>query len=188
MNNIVFNKIVFTGAQGTGKTTMLNLFKDKFDEVITEIVRNLSKQGVKVNELGDCEGQIRIFDEYSNLLKSNKSFISDRCFIDVMAYTKYLLDHCKSDEERSTFEIELERERAIASEFFKQNQDINICYFPIEFNVIDDGFRSTNEEFRKIIDENIYHELVHLVKNKARIFTIRGTIEERTKQIENIIH
>ena len=75
-NKIVFNKIVVTGAQGTGKTTMLNLFKDKFDEVITEIVRNLSKQGVKVNELGDCEGQIRIFDEYSNLLKSNKSFKS----------------------------------------------------------------------------------------------------------------
>ena len=38
------------------------------------------------------------------------------------------------------------------------------------------------------IDDNIYYELVHLVKNKERIFVIRGGVEERTKQIEKILN
>ena len=182
------HQLVFTGAQGTGKTTMLNLFKDKFDVVITEVVRNLSKQGVKVNELGDCEGQKRIFDEYLKLLDNDKSFISDRCLIDVLTYTKYLSRTHKDPEIRRQLKILLGEQRQITRDFFKEHQDIDICFFPAEFEVVDDGFRSTSKEFRDWIDDNIYYELVHLVKNKERIFVIRGSVEERTKQIEKILN
>ena len=109
------NKLVFTGAQGTGKTTMLNIFKDKFDVVITEVVRNLSKQGVKVNELGDYEGQKRIFDEYLKLLNNDKSFISDRCLIDVLTYTKYLCRTHEDPEIRRQLKILLGEQRQSVS-------------------------------------------------------------------------
>ena len=56
-------RLIFTGAQGTGKTTILNHFKNEGYNVITEVVRNLSKEGVKINEMGDESSQARIYDE-----------------------------------------------------------------------------------------------------------------------------
>ena len=64
-------RIILTGAQGTGKTTVLNYFKDTFLTPITEVARNLSKQGVKINEDGDKKSQDVIFQTYYDLLSLN---------------------------------------------------------------------------------------------------------------------
>ena len=37
-------QVVFTGAQGTGKTTMLNVFKDKFETVVTVQLSYIDKR------------------------------------------------------------------------------------------------------------------------------------------------
>ena len=42
------HRIIFTGAQGTGKTTVLNHYKENGKNVITEVVRRLAKKGVKI--------------------------------------------------------------------------------------------------------------------------------------------
>ena len=63
-------RIHFVGAQGTGKTTILNHYKEQGYNVITEIVRNLAKEGVNINEMGDVDGQKKIFSSYQKLLKS----------------------------------------------------------------------------------------------------------------------
>ena len=80
-------RLHFVGAQGTGKTTILNHYKDQGYNVITEIVRNLAKEGVNINEMGDVEGQKTIFGSYQKLLKSKKGYISDRGLVDVLSYT-----------------------------------------------------------------------------------------------------
>ena len=77
--NIYFNKkniimkIILTGSQGTGKSTVLKEFENEGWNVITEVVRNLSKEGIKINEMGDEEGQKRIFDTYKELLMEMKN-------------------------------------------------------------------------------------------------------------------
>lgn len=178
-------RIVFTGAQGTGKTTLLNLYRDKFDIVITEVVRNLAKEGVKVNELGDCEGQERIYNEYLKLLSNKNSYISDRCLVDVFAYSLYLYDNARPDLKDAFSEIVTKQSKKLR-EFFKLNPDIIICYVPIEFRVENDGFRSTNEDFRREIDSNIKFILFDYLKHE-NTFTIFGDIENRTKLVDKIL-
>ena len=82
-------KILLTGAQGTGKSTILKELEKEGFKTITEVVRNLAKTGVNVNEMGDEEGQNIIFKTYQKLLNENDDYVSDRCLIDVAAYTRY---------------------------------------------------------------------------------------------------
>ena len=85
-------KLIFTGAQGTGKSTILNHYKEKGMNCITEVVRNLSKQGININESGDESGQKVIFETYKEVLTQPGDYISDRGLTDVLAYTMYLRD------------------------------------------------------------------------------------------------
>lgn len=171
------SKIVFTGAQGTGKTTILEKFKKDGYDVITEIVRNLAKNGVNINKDGDENGQQTIFDEYKRLLSTNSNYVSDRCLIDVTAYTIYLSKHGKVGGE---FTDEMLRQ---LHQFITQNPDIIYCYFPIEFDVVADGVRDTDEEFRKEINDII---LALLKLLKIKFVYITGNPEERYKIIRTV--
>ena len=62
-------RIILTGAQGTGKTTVLNLFKEAGWPVITEVVRKLHKeQGIGINRDGNGNTQQMVFNAYNELL------------------------------------------------------------------------------------------------------------------------
>lgn len=174
-------KICFTGAQGTGKTTMLNELateKEKGIEIITEVVRKLSKKGVKINKEGDETGQTRIFNDYKKLLTKTPGFISDRGLIDVVAYTVYLARHNNISEEFANKQLKA------LHKFVKENNDIMYCFFPIEFDIAADGVRDTDEQFRVEISEII---LTILAALKISFVYIKGTVEERTDTIKKLI-
>ena len=117
------SKIVFTGAQGTGKTTILEKFKEDGYDVITEVVRKLAKQGININKDGDENGQQTIFNVYKGLLSSKDNYVSDRCLIDVTAYTIYLNKQGKVSDD---FTNEILRQ---LHQVTTQNTDIIYCYF-----------------------------------------------------------
>src|SRR6056300_857795 len=78
-------RIAFTGAQSTGKTTLLNAlkadeaFRYKY-EFIDEITRRMQKKGLKINEAGGNTTQLLIMNEHiKNLLYEN--VIMDRCML-----------------------------------------------------------------------------------------------------------
>lgn len=72
-----------------------------------------------------------------------------------------------------------------AAKFYHDNPDIEICYFPIEFPVVDDGVRSTDEEFRAEIDFLIK---TFLDSAEIKYHTITGTVEERIAKVDSILN
>ena len=171
------DRIIFTGAQGTGKTTVLNEFRNHGKNVITEVVRNLAKEGIKINEMGDEKGQKKIFSTYEKLLSEQTEYISDMGLIDVLAYSIHL-------NKKGLVSDKLVKSQFNAlKKFVKNNQDIIYCYFPIEFNVVDDGIRSLDEDYRREIDNNIKEILISL---GAPWVTIRGSVEARVNMVNMI--
>lgn len=170
------HRIVFTGAHGTGKTTVLREMEKLGCNVITEVVRNLSKKGVKINKDGDEKGQTKIFKEYEKLLgeMTATGYISDRCMVDVVAYSMYLA------EQGNVSEKFVEKQIKALQKFRAANPDITYCYFPIEFDVVTDGVRDTDEEFRRAIDSNIVK--LFQVCGIQPIY-VRGSVPYRTSKI-----
>jgi hypothetical protein len=65
-----------------------------------------------------------------------------------------------------------------------------IFYIPIEFPLQDDGVRTTNEEFRKSIDQmmNTYITEASINQGLNHIHKIEGTLEERILAIKTIVN
>jgi nicotinamide riboside kinase len=189
MDQVMNVKINFVGAQGTGKTTLLEAarkdeaFKDF--QFCTEIVRELvKKKNLSINESGNAKSQKAFFDAYNRILNKD-GYISDRCIIDVHAYTNYLYDYKSSNSEKEFQSLykEILRENSILKSLNKDSFGI-IIYFPIEFELVDDGIRSLNSYFQEYIDQFIVDTLN---KYQLPFYTIRGSVEQRLKQLKEII-
>ena len=171
-------KICLTGSQGTGKTTILNHYRELGYNCITEVVRNLSKQGVPINTMGTLDGQKRIYEEYQRLFKETDNYISDRGLSDVLAYTIYLAD---TNDNEELWKIAFQQMQLL-KEFVKSNPNVQFFYFPIEFPVVNDGVRSMDEKYRKRIDV-IINALLKFCQ--IPFITVTGTVEERIKIIDD---
>lgn len=188
MDQVMNVKINFVGTQGTGKTTLLEAarkdeaFKDF--QFCTEIVRDLvKKKNLSINESGNTRSQKVFFDAYNKILNKD-GYISDRCILDVHAYTNYLYDYKSSNSEKELRSLykEILRENSILKSLNKDSFGI-IIYFPIEFELVDDGIRSLNVYFQEYIDQYIVNTLN---KYQLPFYTIRGSVEQRLKQLKEI--
>ena len=173
-------KYILTGSQGTGKSSLLHHFDGKMN-TITEVVRNLAKdEHIPVNEQGSEYGQRRIFDTYYELFsKTEGPWISDRGLTDVLAYTCYNMKDKGEKGEKLMDEL---MERFV--KFQETNSDVVYFYVPIEFDVVWDGFRSMDEEFRKEIDKNI-KDLLDVMG--VDYITLTGSVEERLETMKDVM-
>jgi predicted ATPase len=181
----------FTGAQGTGKTTILNeVIKEYKDmETVTNVVRSLHNDGVKINKKGNGKTQQLIYDtlkrKYIDYLYNssyedfNTGCICDRSLVDVVAYTKYLYERGKAS--KSSYEEQLKdlKEWAIYHRY-----GCLYIYIPIEFPVVEDGVRDVDEEYRAEIDKNI---IWLLQECGFDYYILEGSVEERVEIMKNII-
>lgn len=178
-------KISFTGAQSTGKTTLLNLCKENFPEFtyVDEVTRRLKREkGVEINNTADNydETQIEIINDHIENLKINDKdtkVILDRCIYDGYIYTKYLHDNGKVS--NKVLDIAYRSFRRYRSEY-----DIIFYTDPRDVKLVDDGERSTDMAFRDSII-NIY-EFFNL-DFESNVVRISGTVEQRWNMIKEFL-
>jgi len=185
----------FTGAQSTGKTTLLehlkctNLGSPSF-EFIPEVTRLVKREyEVPINEGGDDMTQMLIMTEHirniykgrtDNLIRSvNK--ILDRCALDGIVYSHYLLDKGKID--RATYDACDLIYRKLRNEY-----DVIFYTSPDDVELVDDGERSIDKHFREDIIGLFDMYLQYGITEKGpRVVYLEGTVEERLETIKSTL-
>ena len=185
-----YDKILMTGAQGTGKTTLLKALQNEpeFDnwKFYTNVVRTMvEEEGITINKEGTSESQKKIFDRYTQIMEDamKQPSISDRCIIDVNAYTSWLFDNCdpKDPEYNNLAEEDFKEKRQIVK---RKYEFPLLVYLPITFRLQGDGVRSEDEEYQKEIDRKIKQ----IVDNYGIPYiSVSGSTEERVQQIKDAV-
>lgn len=187
-------KICLLGSQGTGKSTLINSFKEQYS-VVDGIARNVIAHGGASNQKGDSYSQRRIFNDYMKALKGD--YLSTRSMIDVYAYTQYLVQHYDlvpynpfSIGEYLLLKIELWRELYLIKRWLIKNPDVIICYIPIEFDLVEDGVRSLNREYQRAIDRNMNNIFCKLILSCyiSKGYVITGSLQDRITYLKHIIN
>lgn len=175
--------ISFSGAQSTGKTTLLNHLQNlnehiKFVPEVTRLVRR--DYNLPINEDGNDVTQLMIIGEHlRNAYKiSNESSILDRCSLDGLVYTYWLCSKRKVSMSVYSF---------AESIFNKTINKYDVIFYtsPEDVNLIDDGERSANSDFR---DDIIKLFESYILEFNINIVRLSGTVEERLQTIKKTLN
>lgn len=175
--------ISFTGAQCTGKSTLLRkMFHDeKYRKCtfIKEVTRKVASKGHMINDSGDDITQLMILNEHLNNHMLTGCTVLDRCILDGLIYTHWL--HKQGKVSRWVVDYAEELHRILVTKL-----DVIFYTSPDGIDLVDDGQRSVDTQFRNdIIDMyNNYFELKPEITEKTIVLT--GDVETRYKQIKQI--
>ena len=171
--------ISFSGAQSTGKSTLLKLWQEAVPEwnYIPEVTRLVKREyDLPINEDGNDLTQAMIMGEHlrNAFVKREKHAILDRCSLDGLVYTHWLCDNKKVSKDayshaRYVFDNTIDK------------YDLIIYTSPEDVPVVDDGERSINVKFREEIIQLFERYIVRVSPEK--LLRVRGSVEERTEQI-----
>ncbi len=174
--------VSFTGAQSTGKTTLLNRLVEKNPNVtfVEEVTRRVKRlYDVPINEDGGDVTQFLIMaDHIQNLFSKDKSELTvfDRCAVDGVVYTRWLqLQGMVSAEVYSAC---CKIYDAIIDQY-----DVIFYTDPADVKLVDDGERSIDEGFRK----DIIRLFDDRLKGLDNVVTLSGTVEERLNTVKKTV-
>ena len=180
--------ISFTGAQSTGKTTLLNLIRDKNYEFnyVDEVTRRIKREyNLPINEGGgDITQSMIMADHIANVYRKGDHDVTvlDRCAVDGVVYTQWLYNN--GQVEKATLD-----HAKLMFEMLIEEYDAIFITSPVDVELVDDGERSTNIEFREDIQSLFDMYIGHLmVDNKdENVFVVAGTVEERMNYIQKVL-
>lgn len=171
----MIKRVALVGASSTGKTTVYELLKSKLPkwEFVNESTRTVQRYGFLINEEGTDETQLAISSFHLAALLNPYNLVLDRCYLDLVVYT---------DEERvsdSTYHFIQDMFERVKGEY------THVVYFPIEFEAVEDGVRSVDEDWRQYIDGRFRRLLdAHYWNN---YLTVSGSPLQRVNQILNYL-
>ncbi len=174
-------KIAFSGAQSSGKTTLVEALrtdaKFKDFQFFTSITRDIEAKGFKINEEGNDATQIEIMNEHVRRLATDKDGIYDRCTLDGVVYTDYLYQQGKVDRETLATAVDMFQATIKKYDY--------IFYTDANIALGNDGTRSTSIAFKNaIVDAFDFY----INKFEIPVISLRGTVEERLKTIQGVLH
>ena len=169
-------KIGLCGTMSVGKTTLvkalqeLSEFKDY--NFATERSKYLNDLGIPLNTDSTLKGQtVFLAERCAELMKQN--IVTDRTVFDVMAFT--LNAKSIAHQDKDIFEN-------YAKEFIRE-YDYIFYISPHGIPIEDNGVRETDEHYRDLIDFTITTLIKRYGHMANRIETIKGSTEDRVKQI-----
>jgi nicotinamide riboside kinase len=171
----MIKRVALVGASSTGKTTVYELLKNKLPkyEFINESTRTVASYGFPINELGTSETQLAISSFHLEALLRPGNMVLDRCYMDLLVYSRFM------------DKISVETYNYIEATWNRvKHEYTHYVYFPIEFQSVDDGVRSVNEEWRTNIDKE-FNLLLEGVRKPY--LTVTGSPLQRVEQILNFI-
>ena len=181
----------FTGAQSTGKTTLLNyLHKCNGDypfEFVPEVTRLVMRDyKMPINENGGDLTQMLIMTEHVRNVYRNKADhlirgvhqIFDRCALDGIVYSLWLQHNNKIS--RGCYDA-----CDLIYEELKDKYDIIFYTSPDDVKLVDDGERSVDVKFRNDIINtfNIFLDRGY----DGKVVVLKGSVEKRLKTIKSTL-
>jgi len=171
--------VSFTGAQSTGKTTLLNILKSKNKDInfIDEVTRRINREyDLPINESGSTLTQLMIIaDHVANIFRKYDSdlVILDRCIIDGLVYSEWLYDN--NNISISMIDLATEIYHSIYKKY-----DIIFYTDPKDVEIVDDGERSIDKQFR----DDIISSFDYRIKSLNNVVVLSGTVEERLETVK----
>lgn len=184
--------VSFTGAQSTGKSTLLDIcskaiFENNGDvhrpvnywvfvPEVTRLIKRTHK--VDINEQGTDDTQLLIMNQHHvNVMRyknDKKNHLLDRCAVDGYVYSLYLHRHGRIND--NTWNIVKYMYRHLVPEY-----DWIFYTHPEDIPVEDDGERSVDLDFRNEIIDIYDNELpfTDFMSNNVNWVELRGTPEQR---------
>ena len=182
----------FTGAQSTGKTTLLNvLYKENGDYPFTfipEVTRLVKREyNMPINEGGGDLTQMLIMTEHVRNIYKNRADhlirgvhqIFDRCALDGIVYSLWLLQEGKIS--RPCFEAS-----ELIWKSLKDKYDVIFYTSPDDVKLVDDGERSADVKFRNDII-NIFNIYLERRDFDADVVVLKGSVKDRLKTIKSTL-
>jgi nicotinamide riboside kinase len=171
--------ISFSGAQSTGKSTLLKVWQEAIPEwdYIPEVTRLVKREyDLPINEDGNDLTQTMIMSEHlrNAFAKREKHAILDRCSLDGLVYTHWLCDNKKVS--MGTY--------SHTSYIFNntiEKYDLIIYTSPEDVPVVDDGERSINVKFREEII-NLFEQYLSNIPAQ-KLLRVKGSVRQRIDQI-----
>ena len=122
-----------------------------------------------INETGTSETQLAISSFHLEALLKPYNLILDRCYMDLVVYSHFMEN------------IDLKVLKYIEDTWNRvKSEYTHYIYFPIEFDSVDDGVRSVNEEWRRKID-NTFQDFLEGVGKPY--LTVTGSPMQRVNQV-----
>ena len=173
--------IGFTGAQCTGKTTLLQKCKQYFLvennwNYIDEVTRKVKRLGHKINTDGDDLTQLFILSEHLKNHTYPESYILDRCILDGYIYSSCLSRRGVVSEWVTTYACEL-------LNLLVCNLDIIFYTQPEDVRLVSDGTRSIDFKFRQDIINRYEDLFAQDYWWMDKVVRLSGTVDERMDTI-----
>jgi nicotinamide riboside kinase len=171
--------VSFTGAQSTGKTTLLNILKEKNKDIkfVDEVTRRIKRDyNLPINEDGNNLTQFMIMaDHISNMYRKydGELVILDRCVVDGLVYTQWLFANRKVNSAMNDIAINIYNS-------LYDKYDIIFYTDPADVELVDDGERSADKKFR----DDIINSFEHRIKEFNNVVVLSGTVEERLDTVK----
>ena len=169
-------KIGITGAQSVGKTTLLNALRSEklFKEYVIcdEVTRRVKSYGLPINEEGTDITQRLIMNEHIVNVFMYGNMLTDRTALDGLVYSVYLYNKNQ---------ISLNTLKYVREVFNKVWHSYDyVFYIEPEFEIVDDGVRSINNQFRDEIAD-LFEATIE--KEKLNMLRVKGSVRNRVNTI-----